>query len=111
MKLVEISVICAHAEEAKQIQDLLLTKQLVACGQTLPIASRFWWEGNLVDGNEVVLLVKTFDTFFDAVVNIVVANHSYDLPAVTMTVVENCSPGYFDWVLEAVKEPSSRDHV
>ena len=103
MKPVEISVTCASREEASRIGDLLLTNRLVACTQSWPIESRYWWNGEIVTDNEHVLLVKTMSEKFDDVAGIVMSCHSYELPAIVMHHIEQCNEGYVEWIKNSIK--------
>lgn len=48
-----------NSEEAYQISQVLLEKQLAVCTNWFPITCTYRWEGKIVKEPEVVLIVKT----------------------------------------------------
>lgn len=56
-----------NAEEAKVISSVLLEKQLAVCTNTFPIHCMYRWEGEIKQGAEVVLMIKTKDGLRDKI--------------------------------------------
>jgi len=80
----------------------LLKKKLIACGNIFPINSLYWWEGEIVDENEFVLIAKTIEANFEKVKNEVEKIHSYRCPCVIRIPVSS-NKKYFDWLRSEVK--------
>lgn len=83
--LVDVTVACASSAEANSIARALLEQRLAACAQTWPIRSTYRWHGQIEQADEVQLVIKTRAPLADAVCATIVALHSYDVPAITVT--------------------------
>ncbi len=80
--MIIVYVTCKDMAEAKKICRHLLDKKLVACGNRLPSKTMYRWKGKLVDGDEVVLLLKTVSVNFEKIQKEIKKIHSYELPAI-----------------------------
>jgi len=90
-----------NREEARRIATYLLEKKLVACGNIFPINSLYRWEGEIVDENEFVLIVKTTGANFEKVKNEVEKVHSYECPCIIgIPVIPN--EKYSEWLMSQV---------
>jgi periplasmic divalent cation tolerance protein len=98
---VEVTVSCASAIEAAAIGRRVVEERLAACAQTWPITSCYRWDGDVVVDSEWLLLLKTTRGQFDAICDLVVALHSYDLPAIVMLPIGAVGPGYTDWLTDS----------
>lgn len=98
---VEIQITCGSAEEADAIAGSLVERRLVACAQAMPIRSVYVWKGQVEHDDEVLVLLKTRADRFDAVADHVLADHSYDLPAITSLPMTG-TRAYLDWIDESV---------
>ncbi|WP_404402203.1 divalent-cation tolerance protein CutA [Pelagibacterium halotolerans] len=85
--------------EADGLARHLVEHRLAACVQRLPITSTYRWDGDVVEGGEVLLLAKTMASRFAALEEAVRALHSYDVPEIVCLPVEaGCTP-YLDWIV------------
>lgn len=48
-----------NQDEAKTLSHLLLEKQLAVCTNWFPISCAYKWEGEIKNGSEIVLIIKT----------------------------------------------------
>jgi periplasmic divalent cation tolerance protein len=104
-----VAFVTAGSEaEAESIAKTLVEEQLAACVNILsPIRSIYRWEGELIDDQEWLLLIKTRAERFSAVEARVKALHSYQVPEVIALPIVQGSEGYLRWLLENVSEPRS----
>jgi periplasmic divalent cation tolerance protein len=65
------------AEEARQISRVLLEQQLAVCTNWFPITCAYRWEGNIEEGAETVLLVKTQAGYRGAIEEVIHRHISY----------------------------------
>jgi periplasmic divalent cation tolerance protein len=65
------------ADEARQISQVLLEKQLAVCTNWFPITCAYRWEGKTVEEAETVLLVKTQPGYRSAVEQVIREHISY----------------------------------
>lgn len=93
---------CADETEARNIAEALLADKLIACANVFPIKSLYFWQDDLRNDNEVVLLTKTADRMYEKVKKKVISMHSYELPCV-MKITVDVNSDYEKWVKERVK--------
>ena len=63
-----IYTVCSSSEEAKLIGKILVQEKLCACVNIFPaMESIYFWEGNIVEDEEAVLLIKTHKDLFDKI--------------------------------------------
>ena len=80
--------------EAQKIGKHLVEKRLAACVNILDgMQSFYWWEGKIDEGHEAVLIAKTKQTLFDALVQEVKSVHSYSCPCVLSSRSWGSRPG------------------
>lgn len=83
-EVIFIVYITAPSQEiADQLGNHLLEKKLVACVNTFPITSMYWWNHNIEKGKEVVLLVKTFSHVFSEIRQEITRIHPYQTPLIS----------------------------
>lgn len=83
MKTVIGLVTCSTASEANKIAKALLEKKLVACCNIVPeIESIYLWKGEVKQGSEVLLIVKTREQLKAKVQEEIEKLHSYELPVI-----------------------------
>ncbi len=86
--------------EAAALGRLLVERRLAACVNVIPrIASFYWWEGELVEDREAVLIAKTAERLLEPLAEAVRGAHSYQVPAILAFPVEHLNPAYRDWLL------------
>jgi periplasmic divalent cation tolerance protein len=100
--MVLIYVVCKDIDEAQRIGMELLQRRLAGCINMFPIQSAYWWEGQIVQDHEAVLLVKTLERQFSVVQAEIIKLHSYSVPAVLKIPVDAVEPRYFGWLKNEV---------
>jgi periplasmic divalent cation tolerance protein len=88
-------------EEAARIARTLIQERLAACANILAgMESLFWWDGDVQNEREVVLIAKTRADQVEVLTRRVQEEHSYDVPCVVSLPVEGgCAP-FIDWIAE-----------
>ena len=76
-------ITCKDGKEAEKISRHLLEKRLIACSNMFPIKSMYWWNGKIVNGNEVVIIAKTNEKKFSKIEEEVKKLHSYKVPCIS----------------------------
>ena len=72
---------------------------LAACvNRVAGVRSTYRWDGKLCDDAEVLLLIKTLETRFEALEARIRALHPYEVPEIIALPVVAGSTGYLDWV-------------
>ncbi|MGQ9674980.1 MAG: divalent-cation tolerance protein CutA [Chloroflexota bacterium] len=96
-------IVCKDVAEAKAIGRHLLEQRLVACVNIFPIQSAHWWEGQIVEDEEAVLIAKTVNRNFETVQRAVLARHSYTVPCVIKLSVASAEDKYLAWLRGEVR--------
>ena len=95
-------------EEARAIGKALVTSRLAACVNIIDgMNSFYFWEGELQDDREVVLIAKTTAERLSQLTERVRAMHSYDCPCIVALPVTGGNPAFLDWIAEQVELPAS----
>lgn len=99
-----ILVYTTHASmaAAEKIAAQLFKKRLIACVNSFPIQSMYWWEGRVEKGKEVASIYTTRKSMWAKVRSEILKNHPYEVPCVKMIETKTYT-AYGDWILAATK--------
>lgn len=100
-KLLLFYVPCKDEAETLHLSKLLIDEKLVACTNTMPIKSCYFWQGTMENDTEQVLIAKTLPEKAKAATRFIEQNHSYTTPCIAFWEIE-VNPNYFDWVKNQV---------
>lgn len=103
-----VYVTAGSTEEADKLSRGLVEEKLAFCVTTLPsVKSTYYWEGKLCEDEEILLIIKTRSSKFDALETWVLKNHSYDVPEVIAISIVKGSHAYLksidDWVTDPLR--------
>jgi periplasmic divalent cation tolerance protein len=89
-------------ETGCEIARELLSQNLAACVNiTSPIRSLYWWDGEVCNDAEVLLIVKTRSELFqEQVVPVVKRCHPYEVPEIIALPIMMGSVEYLSWIKE-----------
>ena len=91
---------CANENEAKIIARTLVDERLIACANILgTMTSVYRWEGTVVEGEEIAVLLKTRRDMTVRVTERVKELHSYDLPCVVGLPIQGGNPEFIGWLV------------
>jgi periplasmic divalent cation tolerance protein len=94
---------CPDAEVAAGIGRTLVGERLAACANVLPgMRSVYRWRGEVEEGDEALLLIKTTRTALPALQARLVALHPYELPELVAVEVAGGLPAYLGWIADNV---------
>ncbi|MEK6917099.1 MAG: divalent-cation tolerance protein CutA [Nanoarchaeota archaeon] len=96
MRIVYITT--RNASEAKKISQHLLKKKLAGCVNIFPIESMYWWQDEIQEDVEFVLLVKTADDKFEEIEKEIIKLHKYDIPAIYSWKIDKVNEKYEKWI-------------
>ena len=101
--ILSVTITTASRDEAEKIGRSLVEENLAACVNILPgVTSLYRWQGRLEEAEEVLLLVKTTETCFEALCLRVKALHSYECPCILSSPIAAGDVGYIAWVKQQV---------
>lgn len=85
--------------EAATLAKSAVQERLAACAQLVgPIASTYWWEGEIESAEEWMVVFKTTADSFEELATLITEVHSYDTPEIIATPVVAGSGDYLQWV-------------
>ncbi|HJT21424.1 MAG TPA: divalent-cation tolerance protein CutA [Nitrospira sp.] len=89
--------------QAAKMGRTLVKNRVAACATVVPgLRSFYRWEGKMVEGREVLLMLKTTDKQYPALEKTVRAVHPYDVPEIIAIPMCNGFPPYIEWVVNEV---------
>lgn len=88
----------ANEQDAAELASLLLSENLAACVQELPIRSRYRWKGEVQCDPEILLLVKTSAGRAAAAMAAIRKAHRYEIPEIVVLPTSSGLPEYIAWV-------------
>lgn len=95
-----VYVTCPSADVAHSLAKAVLHGRLAACANVFPsIRSLYWWNGELQEDAEAVLLLKTDEAHVDALREHLIAMHPYEVPCVAVIAPESVNPAYAQWLI------------
>ena len=91
----------ADSEElAKKLADTLVKRHQAACVNIVPgMTSVYRWSGRIKRDPELLLLIKTLETRFEAVSATIREIHGYEVPEVFAIPAHKVGDAYLRWVI------------
>lgn len=92
-------VTAGSAGEASRLAGTIVGERLAACANILGgMRSVYWWQGELGEADETVVIFKTRRDRFDALAHRVKELHSYECPCVVALPVAGGLADYLGWI-------------
>lgn len=96
---------CPDEATASTLASGLVEKQLAACVNILTgVRSVYRWQGETCDDAEVLMIIKSLASHYDAVESWLQEHHPYDVPEVVALPVSSVSDTYLAWLETTVKK-------
>jgi periplasmic divalent cation tolerance protein len=92
-----------RGDNAREIIEAVLSRQLAACVQVMPIRSHYVWQGVLREESEDMLILKAKVADYADLETAIRAVHAYDVPEILRLDVAAGSKAYLDWILETTR--------
>ena len=90
---------CPDRGEAESLARKLVLARLAACVQILPeITSIYFWEGDVQQESEHLLMVKTLPEKWAELRDLIVKEHSYSVPEIVSIESTHVSEPYANWL-------------
>ena len=98
-KLCWVYMTAGTFEEARNIGQILVEKNLVACVNLLEnMTSIYKWGDKLEEGQEVVLIAKTRRKLMSKLIETVNFHHSYECPCILDLPIQGGNPEFLTWI-------------
>ena len=90
-------------EDARQLVHALVSERVIACGTVLPAGTSIYrWKNEIKDEEEVVVVMKTDVSRWDALAAAVRTQHPYEVPELLALPVERGLEAYLAWLRSEV---------
>jgi len=91
-------------DNAKDLAKLILEERVCACVNIIEdVNSLFWWEGNIDEAKECMLIIKTKEASFPKLKTLITNNHPYSVPEIISFKIDNINEPYFEWINKEVR--------
>ncbi len=92
-------------EDAEKIAKTLVEKRLAACVQIVgPIASTYWWKGNVDTAEEWLCFIKSKSSLYAKLEKAIKEIHPYETPEIIATPIFAGSKEYLDWLKNELRK-------
>ncbi|MCB9756802.1 MAG: divalent-cation tolerance protein CutA [Candidatus Omnitrophica bacterium] len=104
MKFIVVYVTAKDLSEGRKIAQHLLARNLAACVNIIPnIESHYRWQGKVECSSEVLLVIKTRQSFFSKLAKAVKEVHGYDVPEIIALPIIAGEKKYLAWLAAETK--------
>ena len=101
MKATFIYITAGNMDEAKKISRKLISRRLAACVNIIDnMHSMFWWEDEIQEDKEVILIAKTRESLVTELIETVKSVHSYDCPCIVSLPISDGNKAFLDWIVQ-----------
>ena len=99
MSYILVFMTASSKSEAKKIVRSLLEEKLIACANMIDsVSSVFWWQENIKEEKEVLVIMKSHQELFNKVSTRIKEVHSYDTPEILALSIVDGSSQYLEWM-------------
>lgn len=104
MEYIVVFITTPSFEEAKKIADYLIENKTAACVNIVEkVNSTFFWQGNVENYDEALMIVKTKRNLFGKLKEEVKKLHSYSVPEIIALPIIDGSEEYLNWIDESLE--------
>ena len=94
----------AQGETGQKIIQALLSKDLAACVQVMPIKSHYVWQGVLREEAEDLLIIKAKVADWVEIEVEIRTAHDYDVPEILRIDVDAGAKTYLEWIAAVTRK-------
>ena len=99
-----VLVTTSNVEEAERLANLLIGAGLAPCVNIIPsVISVYQWKNKLNRDEEALMIIKTSESSFKEVRELVDKNHSYDVPEIISVEISQLSQAYAAYLGDFLK--------
>ncbi|MCL2157275.1 MAG: divalent-cation tolerance protein CutA [Methanobrevibacter sp.] len=99
-----VYITTSNEKEALKIGTYIVKERLAACSNIISnMKSVYWWEGNLENDEEAILILKTVEEKVDEIIIKVKEIHSYENPCIIAIPIIKASNSYLNWLKGEIK--------
>ena len=99
-----VLVTTSGMEEAERLANLLIGAGLALCVNIIPsVISVYQWKNKLNRDEEALMIIKSSESSFEQVRELIEKNHSYDVPEIISLEISQLSPSYAAYLGDFLK--------
>ena len=103
MRSIVVVTTVGTEDQAHLLSRELVARRLAACVNILSgVRSVYRWHGKICRDSELLLVIKTLETEFEAVAETIRELHTYELPEILSFAVDRGEAGFLSWIGAAV---------
>ena len=103
MRAIVIVTTVGTEDQANLLARELIARRQAACVNVVPgVRSTYRWKGKICTDGEMMLVVKTLDSEFDAVAATIRELHTYELPEILSFPVDRGDARFLEWIAASV---------
>ena len=92
------------SENAVKIATNLVQEKFAACVNFFsPLRSIYWWQGEICDETEFLLIAKTRASLFEKLKQRVIELHPYEIPEIICVNISDGLDEYLSWINDSTK--------
>ncbi len=99
-----VYITCESKAVARVIAKTLVEEQLVAGANIFPIESIYWWDNEIQENEEYVIIGKTTILNFEMLKARVKQLHNYEVPCIVSLPILDGNDDYLSWIIENTKK-------
>jgi periplasmic divalent cation tolerance protein len=104
MNSIVVFITTSNEDEAGKIAKAVVEEKLAACVNIIKgIRSIYSWQGKIEDDEEVLMVLKTRESLFDALAKRVKELHSYTVPEIIAMPIVKGSEDYLNWIKDVTE--------
>jgi len=105
MEYLQVVTTVEDEGKARAIARTLVERRLAACAQVLgPIASTYWWRGQVETAEEWLCVLKTRADLYEELERALRTIHPYEEPEILAIPIAAGSPTYLAWIDETLRK-------
>lgn len=86
-------------DSARKIVTTLLEKKLIACANISgQVESHYWWHGEIHRSSEIVIWLKSLESFAAKIETEVAKIHPYECPCIVFTPLIHMNAEFAEWL-------------
>lgn len=101
-RFVIVSTTVPTESVAQRMAHRIVSSRLAACVQFWPIRSLYWWNNRIQSNTEALLVCKTKTPLARELQDFIRRLHSYEVPEVIVTAIQDGLRAYFGWLADEV---------
>lgn len=105
-RIVLVYVTISNKQEAERVARKVVAERIAACANLLgPIRSIYRWKGNVEEGDEWALLLKTRAARLPHLIARVRSLHSYEVPCIVAIPIVGGHRPFLQWIAAETRPP------